>query len=175
MIFIAFESNEEKNLFDEIYKKYDDMFTKYALSLTKNKAEAEEVLQEAYYRIIKYFIHVERVDEELRVNFLMSIIKNVANDFFTKRNKEVGADYLEDISDTALQNTNIGLYDVESEYLRNIITELDKKYRDVITLRYTYGYTSAEIGKLLGISESNVNARLSRARSKIREKYERGD
>lgn len=48
------------------------------------------------------------------------------------------------------------------------IFELPKKYRVVIYLYYYEEYKVKEISKLLKISETNVQTRLSRAREKLR-------
>ncbi len=174
-MFMVFETAEEQNLFDKIYNEYDDMLTKYAVSLMNNINDGEEILQEAYYRIVKGFSNVEKVDEALRVNYLMTIVRNCANDFYNKRKNDVCADYLEDLPEADFTDNTAGTYDTASEHIKDIIAGLDSKYADVITLKYTYGYKISEIAEMLGISEANVSTRLNRAKKKIREEYERGE
>jgi RNA polymerase sigma factor (sigma-70 family) len=59
-----------------------------------------------------------------------------------------------------------------SERLRSAVRRLPVIYRQVITL-ILEGMNYAEIGEVLGISESNVGARLSRARQLLRELLEK--
>ena len=57
----------------------------------------------------------------------------------------------------------------ESENLFETVMRLPEKYRIVIHLFYYEEYTVKEIAEILKISESNVKARLSRGRAKLRE------
>src|ERR671934_1306276 len=56
------------------------------------------------------------------------------------------------------------------EILRRALTALAPTYRVVFLLRDVEGLSTAETAELLGLSESNVKARLFRARLKLRER-----
>lgn len=63
----------------------------------------------------------------------------------------------------------------EPEYIESDKTELfsevmklPQKYRVVLHLYYYEGYCVKEIAQLVGISESNVQTRLMRARNKLK-------
>ena len=63
---------------------------------------------------------------------------------------------------------DIPLKDEKDYELLEALNRLNKNYRAVIYLHYYEGYSVAEISSMLGISESNVKARLKRGRDKLR-------
>ena len=56
----------------------------------------------------------------------------------------------------------------ESKELMAVVMKLPKNYSTVIHLYYYEGYDVKEISKILGITESNVQIRLMRARNKLK-------
>ena len=52
---------------------------------------------------------------------------------------------------------------------------MDTKYRDVLFLKYIYGYSVKEIADMLDISESNVTTRLNRGRGYAKNMIRKGD
>ncbi len=64
------------------------------------------------------------------------------------------------------QSTDVPKDDVIA--LREALKELKKSYREVIFLHYFEGYTAAEIGKILKISETAVTTRLHRGREMLK-------
>jgi RNA polymerase sigma-70 factor (ECF subfamily) len=76
-----------------------------------------------------------------------------------------------DIPDSA-PNPEVGFArEQQSERLRGAVHELPLLYRQVVTLMLE-GLDYGEIAQVLGLSESNVGARLSRARQMLRESME---
>ena len=66
-----------------------------------------------------------------------------------------------------LEENTAFVYEEYSETL-NAVLSLPVKYRTVIHLYYYEGYDVKEISQILGISESNVQIRLMRARNKLK-------
>jgi len=58
--------------------------------------------------------------------------------------------------------------DPEILALRKAIEALPFKYREVLTLQVTGGYTGAEIAAMVELPRATVNTRLFRARQKLR-------
>jgi len=48
------------------------------------------------------------------------------------------------------------------------LSEINPSYADILTLKYTYEYSNAEIAGMLSISEANVRKRLSRAKKALK-------
>src|ERR671914_279790 len=54
------------------------------------------------------------------------------------------------------------------EVVREALTKLDGRERDLLSLKFSGGLSNAEIGRVLGVSESNAGTRLHRALTKLR-------
>lgn len=61
------------------------------------------------------------------------------------------------------------LADEERRLLTAVLDELPDDAREVVTLFYREGHSTAHVSALLGLSEANVRQRLSRARARLRE------
>ena len=55
------------------------------------------------------------------------------------------------------------------ETVRAALASLDGRERDLIALKFAGGLTNAEIGRILGMSESAAGTRLHRTITKLRE------
>lgn len=58
------------------------------------------------------------------------------------------------------------------EHLLSLISSLDDIYKDVLTLKLTMGYDSAEISELLGVPVNTVNSRVFRGKKILQKKLE---
>ena len=54
---------------------------------------------------------------------------------------------------------------------KEMLAVLRKEYRLVVTLYYSQGFQTKEIAKILGITDSAVRSRLSRAREQLERYY----
>lgn len=143
-----------------ICEKYIDTVYKTALSYCKNKADAEDAVQNAFIKLLK--TNTEFTDDEHIKKWLIRVSVNECKNLwksFRYRNV-VSFDEL----------------DKEPEYIENgqgelfsEIIKLPKKYSTVIHLYYYEGYSVKEISEILNISQSNVQIRLMRARNKLKE------
>ena len=127
-----------------------------AYSYVKSSADAEDISQEVFlklYRSKESFT----ADENIKA-WLMKVTANTAKNYlssaWTKRKLPLTED--------------IPLKDEKDYELLEALNRLNKNYRAVIYLHYYEGYSVAEISSMLGISESNVKARLKRGRDKLR-------
>jgi RNA polymerase sigma factor (sigma-70 family) len=64
----------------------------------------------------------------------------------------------------------VGIYEETAERLalREALHRLDPREHELIALRYFSGLSLAEVGTVLGISESNAGTRLHRTIAKLR-------
>lgn len=65
----------------------------------------------------------------------------------------------------------VGFYDCE---WKEVISCLDKKYREVIILYYGQAMSVKEISSLLNVNKNTVMTRLARAREQLRKEYRGG-
>ena len=60
----------------------------------------------------------------------------------------------------------------ENAEWKEVLMALDEKYRVVVLLYYIEGLSTVDISKVLGLSESAVRSRLSRARKRLEQELE---
>jgi RNA polymerase sigma-70 factor (ECF subfamily) len=152
---------------------YIDGLYGYAMALTRNQADAEDLVQETYVRAI-------RGAESLRAgsnvkNWLFTILRNIRlNQLRQQRTapKFIELDADEGMTDIAIE-TSPGPYahyvaKTERERVREAIQQLSSELREIILLREFEELTYREIANLLGCPIGTVMSRLARARSKLR-------
>lgn len=146
-----------------IAEKYTDTVYRITLSYCKNKQDAEDAVQNTFLKLLR--TDTQFSDEEHIKKWLIRVAvnecKNVWKSFWHKN--IVSFDELE----KEPEYTESDKQEIFSE-----IIKLPKKYSVVIHLYYYEGYSVREISQIMGISESNVQIRLLRARNKLKELLE---
>ena len=175
-IFNLLEDKAERNLAEAIYKKHKKAMYGVAYSILKNSADAEDAVMDAVYKIINNISKFDSEASEKTRSLVMIIVRNVALNKYNYNKSHVMA---------ALEDAESGLYTEESpeeffcnaesyEKLLLCIRALEPIYRDVILLKYLYGYANLEISSMLGISEATVRVRLMRGKKLLKNKLSGG-
>ena len=144
-------------------ENYRDRLFAAAFQVCGNAADAEDAAQEA---LLRYHTSEKQFESEqhirawlLRVS--INCAKNLSRSFF-RRNTVPLETYMETLEfDSG-----------ESRQIFRAVMNLPEKYRVVIHLYYYEDYTVAEIGKILGLTQSNVKARLSRGRQLLKKELQ---
>lgn len=151
--------------FEEVMRAYADMVYRLALSRTGNPTDADDILQEVFLRYIRAGKTYR--DEEHRKAWLIRITINCAKSFRTtawsRRRSSAEPD-----ENTGAEDPRIREIETKSEVYGAVLA-LPEKYRVVIHLFYYEDLSVASIAKAVGIGESAVKSRLSRARAMLRE------
>jgi RNA polymerase sigma-70 factor (ECF subfamily) len=146
---------------------HQDMF-RYAAWLSRDKAIAEDVVQEALLRAWKSLDALR--DETSAKQWLLTIVRREnARYFERKRLETVDIDNL-----TASQAALLAVEDdKELDDMRQAIYELEDDYREPLVLQVLMGYSTNEIAEQMELKQGAVLTRLHRARAKLAEKMER--
>lgn len=155
----SLREKEEKR---EIVEKYFDMIYKLALSQTKNREHAEDVVQEVFLKYLKCEKDFES-DEHIKawlIRVAINCSRNVFSNSWTKKTVP--------LSEEIVFNTE------EKSDVYYAALELPPKYKAVIHLFYYEDLSVAQIAKYLGLKESTVKSQLSRGREMLREKLKGG-
>lgn len=152
---------------EELYRAYGEMVYRLALIRTRNKADAEDVLQDVFFRCLRR--QPDFRDREHQKAWLITAALNSTKSLLTTaaRRHETGPEALDNRS-------------TEAELLSPVyeaVLRLPEKYRTAVHLFYYEGYSVEEIGKLTGTKASTVKSHLHRAREALRRelKEENGD
>ena len=153
--------------------EYIDGLYSYALVLTHNHADAEDLVQETYVRAIPA---VGRLRPESNIKaWLFKILRNIWLNQLRKRRSDpqiVESD-MEGRSVDNLVNPGKDSYEiyagkVDVRRVRAAIEQLSLESREVILLREFEELSYQEIASLLDCPPGTVMSRLARARSKLR-------
>jgi RNA polymerase sigma-70 factor (ECF subfamily) len=138
---------------------------RYAAWLCRDKAIAEDVVQEALLRAWKSLDALR--EEAAAKQWLLTIVRRENARYFERRRLEtVDIDNLTASQEALLAEAP----NEELEALRESIYELDDDYREPLVLQVLMGYSTTEIGELMGLKQGAVLTRLHRARLKLKEK-----
>ncbi|OGO90391.1 MAG: RNA polymerase subunit sigma-24 [Clostridiales bacterium GWF2_38_85] len=151
---------------DEIIKNYSSMVFRIAYSRTKNKYDADDVMQNVFMRYIRKERHFE--SEEHRKAWFIRTTINCSNSFFTTSWFKNTTSF----SDAA--GSQIAPSDDNSSVV-SAVSELPKNMRSMIYLFYYEEYSVKKIAEILGKSESAVKTQLFRARGLLKKKFEEED
>ena len=142
---------------------------RFALWLTRDRAVAEDVVQETLIRAWKSREEIK--DPAATRPWLLTIVRREhARLYERKRLPTVDVDDAGIQADPALlSQANEG--DVGLDDLRRAILNLPQEYREPLVMQVLGGHSTAEIARELGLTQAAVLTRLFRARNKLRESY----
>ena len=146
---------------------HPDMF-RYAAWLSRDRAIAEDVVQEALLRAWKSLDALR--DDGAAKQWLLTIVRRENARYFERRRLDtVDIDNL-----TATQAAMLAeAPDEQLADLREAIYGLDNDYREPLVLQVLMGYSTSEIAELMGLRQGAVLTRLHRARLKLKEQVAR--
>jgi RNA polymerase sigma-70 factor, ECF subfamily len=153
--------------------EYMDALYGYALMLTRNSFEAEDLVQETYVRAFEAQ-HRLREDSNIK-GWFFTILRNIRLNQIRKGKsgpqlvdvdgEEGGADLLQAHAPNS-QEILIGKEDAEQVQIA--IGQLSAEFREVILLREFEELSYQEIAVVLNCPAGTVMSRLGRARAKLR-------
>jgi RNA polymerase sigma-70 factor, ECF subfamily len=145
----------------------------YALLLSRNHAEAEDLVQETYVRAIPAMGRL-RVDSNTK-GWLCAILRNIwLNQIRKWRNRpqmiEIDAQngVANSVVDPSKNSHDVYVSKLETNQLRAAIQELPVELREIIQLRGCEDLSYQEIAGVLNCPVGTVMSRLARARKTLR-------
>jgi RNA polymerase sigma-70 factor (ECF subfamily) len=155
-------------IFEALYGKYNDDVYRFLLKLTRDAHLAEELTQETFAQA---FDSITKYKEKSHIKtWLIGIAKNLYFSYIRKHKRRLN-----------LESIEIGMEDPclgEQEFLHNavsIISNMNKKMRDVMILRIVAGIPHGEIAQELGLTMNDSKVTFHRGkeilRNQLRKEY----
>jgi len=136
--------------------------------LTRNDHDAEDVVQDAYLRALRFFDGFRGDDARA---WLLAIVRNTCYDFLrSHRPHELTEAFDEEVHTMADANQSpeaILLSRANQEMVRQALEMLPLAWREVIVLRELEGLSYKQIADTAGIKIGTVMSRLARARVRL--------
>jgi RNA polymerase sigma-70 factor, ECF subfamily len=153
---------------------YSGLLFRVAYSVLRSQPEAEDVVQDVFVRILKRRPDLLTV-RDLRV-WLIRITWNLSID----RRRRIRPEQIDEDFAESLAATNASADEVlsDAQRMKAVLRELEKlpkAERQVLLLSTVEELETPEVAKVLGRSESAVRALLFRARTRLRERLDRGE
>jgi RNA polymerase sigma factor (sigma-70 family) len=138
----------------------------YARWLTKNDADAEDVVQDACMRAMRYFSSFR--DDDARA-WLFAIVRNA---WYSRLSRRARADPIplnppDEPPDTALDPEERLLQLHTVALVRSAIEQLPVDFREVLVLREIEGLSYKEIAAVVRVPIGTVMSRLARGRERL--------
>jgi RNA polymerase sigma-70 factor (ECF subfamily) len=151
--------------FAELYQRHYEAVFRAALRVTGNPADAEDILQTVFVRVLARGGDVE--DLELPAAYFRRAAVNAAVDVLRRR--ELHAESA--VDEHALHAVQPPL--LLKEQLRRAIAVLDSDDASLFLLRHVEGLSNEELAALFEIEKNNVAVRLHRIRQRLQAELER--
>ena len=149
----------------ESIERYTDMVYRLAFSMMKNKYDADDIHQEVFVQYISHYPTLE--SEEHKKAWLIRVTINTCKNWWKSTWQRKVCGMLEGQAVVRQEET---LFEWEQRYpIMEQVRNLPQKYKMVIHLFYYEEMSIKEIADVLELKESNVRARLTRARQKLKE------
>lgn len=157
---------------ENLIDKYGDDVLRVCYIYTKDYGAAQDLFQEVFIKVFKK-IDSFRGDSSEKT-WIIQIAINTCKDYLKSAwiKRIVSFDDNEEREDYIATEKSV-IDNIEKQEIMKAILKLSSKLREVILLYYYLGYSSGEIAKITGISESAVRSRLMRAREYLKEFLEK--
>ena len=157
--------------FEDIVMPHLDAAYNLARWLTRDDQDAQDVVQEAYMRALKYF---DRMKGSEGRPWVLGIVRNTCYTWLEKnRPAEVVA--MEDVESAVAEVVSssptpevILLQSANRKLVNQALEELPVGYREVIVMREIEDMSYKEIAAVAGIPMGTVMSRLARARNLLK-------
>ena len=144
----------------EAVEEYGDMLYRICLVMLRNKADAEDAVQDTFIRYMQKAPAFSSDGHEKA--WLIKVAANICKDMLRQRNRTAELD--EDALNTLTAAD-------EDSHILEALTQIPEKFRIVLTLHYIEGYKVNEIAEMIGKTSSAVKMRLAKGRKLLEEKY----
>jgi len=154
--------------FEEVVLPHLDAAFNYARWLTKSDADAEDVVQDAAVRALRFFSSLRNDDARA---WLLTIVRNTWYARFSKLGRAdqhaVFDDMTDERPDEQLNPEALVIQRQAVERVQRAIEQLPVDFREVIVLRELEGLSYKEIAAVIAAPIGTVMSRLARGRERL--------
>jgi RNA polymerase sigma-70 factor (ECF subfamily) len=149
----------------ELFREHYQMLYRTAYSILDNPADAEDVPQTIFLRLLR-----SGLPPDLQRNpqgYLFRAAVNLSLNVIRSRKRQRLSDDIESVQ-TVVESAASKGEDHIRQCIAEAIADLEPQTAQMLLLRYVHDYSDAKIAKLLGVSRGAVAMRLFRARARLK-------
>ncbi len=137
----------------------------YLVSAAGNQALADDLMQEAYFRLLRSGFTTD--DDRHRKNYLFRIATNLIRDHFRRRRPLVSSESAPEAVADSAQRLDERVHQ-QRDFAR-VMGELKMREQQLLWLAYVEGSSHSEIATVLGLKATSIRSMLFRARRRLAE------
>lgn len=149
MYLTIIDSKEGQQKFEFIYNRYKKLMFYIANKILGDTRDSEDTVHDAFLKIIEIIDDIKDVESPQTRSLIVTITENKAIDLYRKRQRKTVLPFEEEY--LGVPNCS----DIESvednEVVTKAIASLSGKYREVLFLKYSHGYSIDEMALILSI------------------------
>lgn len=166
-IIMAIEDEKERNFIEDLYIKHSKSMWKYAMHLTKNKDDADELIQISFEKIIRCIDAVKKINCCKMDSYVVSIVRNSYNTLLLKKYKEKeNIEYIniDELADLEAHNDYESVLERSSSSdIMSALKNMPDKYKMVLKLKFIHEFDDEQIAKTIGVQTNSVRMYKTRA------------
>jgi RNA polymerase sigma-70 factor (ECF subfamily) len=164
--------NTRKKLtsFEDAVLPHLDAAYNLARWLTRNDADAHDVVQEAYLRAFRFFSSFNGIDGRA---WLLGIVRNTSYTWM-QQNRSLALsvsldDEIYEIESNELNPEALLQQTTDGKMVREALEKLPLEFREVLVLRELEEFSYKEIAQITGVPIGTVMSRLARGRKRLQQ------
>ena len=162
------ETVEDRQKFTDLYETYRGLMFYVANQILHNAEDAEDAVHQAFLSIMENLDKISEVHSPKSRAYVIVIAENKAIDMIRARKHFADAGFDESVYGIEIPVPGDG-------GLADAMAKLPARYRGILLLRYDMGYSTKEIGKMLGMTEDTTRKVIWRAKEALRRQLEAGE
>ena len=128
---------------EELYCKYKKVIYGIVFTIAKNQNDAEDIAQTIFVKMTE--MEDSKLPKSNYASWLYVITKNETINFLKKKKKDIPLDKIYEIPDESNEINKI----IDNEEFNKLISKLNDKEKEIISLKILSNFSFEEIGKLL--------------------------
>lgn len=145
----------------ELYTLFRRDLTARALTMTRNRDRAEDLVQETFLRAMTHFEDLRPLSREQCQAWLYRTARNLYIDQTRRSSREVQQ------SAELLEQSHYE-EDLTRSAVAQLVGRLPESERVIFILRHFEGYNARELGEMFSLPPATVRSRLASARRRLR-------
>ncbi|MCM2677620.1 RNA polymerase sigma factor [Alkalicoccobacillus plakortidis] len=154
---------------EALHKRYARQIYHYIYTETKNYNDAEEILQEVFYKVsTKLYQFKQRSSFK---TWIYVIARNAIIDYYRKQENQLKTIPLQE--ELIEHNGGFERGEILTD-LQHSIERLPLKYRRILHLRYIEGFSLIDTARIIGVSVMSVKSTQKRAKKMLKMQLDEG-
>lgn len=148
---------------EQIWQEHHDRLLGFIRSRIKDSADAEDILQDVFVKILTKIDTVK--DDSKLQSWMFQVARNSINDYYRLKN---GVQLENDVPDNSVEEYNENSMQEAANWIGLYVHALPEQYREIIKMYEIEGKSQKEIAEQLGISYVNARSRVQRGRKMLK-------